>query len=98
MRDLDAERMIGSPWNHFPKEDDLALVLLYLDPRIPNAVVARGELVELVVMRREERSCRDIGPLMQIFDQRPGDRQAVERARPPAHFVEEDERLRRGIV
>ena len=53
---------------------------------------------QLVVVRGEERPRGDFLAVVEELDHGPGDGHAVERARPAADLIEDDERIGRRVV
>ena len=93
---MDSVALVGAALDNLAQEDDVLVPLLDGEVEIPRARVGAGELGQLVVVRREERSGLD--PVGDIFGDGPGQADSVEGARSPPHLVEYDQAAVGGVV
>ena len=95
---MDTERVLRATLLQLTQEDDLAVDLLYRDVVVLDALEALLHLVQLMVMRGEERARLSLGMLVQVFDDGPRNGDAIVGTRATAQLVEEYQRVRRDIV
>ena len=92
---MHAPALVGRAGHHLVKKHELIAVLLHEHLRVahPRQPVECGELE---IVRRKQRATADSA--LEILDHGLGDGQSVERARAPAHLVEDHEAPWRGPV
>ena len=85
--DLDAVGFVGRAGEDFAKEDDVVVPLADRDVVVLDGVLGIGEVAEFVVVGGEEGAGLD--DVVEVFGDRPGDRETVEGGGAAADFVEE---------
>jgi len=95
-RDLDAVAFVGAAFDDFAQKNDLIVPFANGGVEVFEARQAAGEFGEFVVMRCEQGFCADL--VMQVFDDAPGQAEAVEGAGATSDFIEDDETARGGVV
>src|SRR5581483_1551537 len=98
LRDLNAVALVRRTGDDLPQEDDLLVPLLHGDIEVRDARTRLREIRDLVIVRGKQRDAAALGVIVQVFDDRPCERQPVERRRAAPDFVEDDERSLRRIV
>ena len=94
--DFDAVGFVGAAGFDVAKEDDFVGSFFYGDVDVGDGGEEIGELGEFVIVRGEEGASASV--LLQMLDDGPGDREAVEGGGAAADFVEEDEAGGSGVV
>ena len=88
-RDFDAIAFVGAAFFDAPQKNDFIGRFFDGDVNVFNAGEQIGELGEFVIVRGEERARARV--CLQMLDDGPGDREAVESRRAAAHFIEQDQ-------
>ncbi len=95
-RHFDAVTLVRASGLDAAQKNDLAGRFFHGDVNI----LHRGEKIakfrQLVVVRGEERARARV--LLEMFNDGPGDGKTIERSGAPAHFIEEDETRRSGVI
>ncbi len=73
------------------QQDDPVRTVLDREMGVARRLQGAHEVGELMVVRRDDRP--GLGSVVEVAQCRPRDREAVERAGPPAHLVQQDERV-----
>ena len=94
--DVDAVALVGGAGDDLMEEDDLVLPFFDGDVVVGDAGELVGQVGELVVVGGEEGAAADV--LVEVFDDGPGEREAVVGAGAAADLVEDDEAARGGGV
>jgi hypothetical protein len=94
--DLDPVAFVGAAGHDFVEEHDLVMPFADGDVEILESGEAGGEFGEFVIMGGEEGFGAD--DVMEVFDDGPGEAEAVEGAGAAADFVEYDEAGRGGVM
>ena len=98
LRDVDTERVLRAAALELAQEDDLVAHLADRDVVVLHARTHLLHLVELVVVRGEERLGMGRGVVVQVFDHGPGDRDAVVGRRAAPDLVEQHDAAVRDVV
>ena len=65
--------MFRTAWFQFAQEEHLALILVYRDVEVLDALETLLHLVQLVIMRGEEHLRMSLSALVDMLDNGPGD-------------------------
>src|SRR5262249_28757522 len=87
--DVDAVALIGPAWDDLVKDDDFAGALPDRNVGVTEPGLGLFQLDQLVVVGCEQSTAANV--VVQVLGDRPGERDAVERAGAPADLVENDE-------
>ena len=93
---MDAVAFVGAAFDDLPEEDDLVVPLADGDVVVAQARHPRGEFGQLVVVRSEEGLRTDL--VVEVLDDAPREREAVEGARAAPNLIEDDEAAGGGVV
>ena len=84
--DVNAVALVGRAGHDLVQEHDVVLPLLHGHVQVPHARQRLGQVGQLVVVRGKQRAAADL--VVQVLDDRPGQRNAVVGARAAADLVE----------
>ena len=96
LRDLDAVAPRRAALHELAQEDDLLADLPHRDGEVLHRRALAREVLQLVVVRREQRAAAD--RVVEVLRHRPRDRDAVEGGGAAANLVEDDERSAGRVV
>ena len=96
--DVDAVALVGGAGDDAAEEDDGVALFADLDGVVFDAGEGGGEVGELVVVGGEEGAGFALGGVVEVFDDGPGDGDAVEGGGAAADFVKDDEGAGGGVV
>src|SRR5438876_5084939 len=88
--------LVRAAADDLPQENDLVVPFPHRHIEITEASKPSGELGQFMVVRREQSFCSNL--MVQVFNNRPCQAQAVEGAGAPANFVKNDQAARSGMV
>ena len=90
--------MLTPPRDELTEEEHLPVDLSCRDIEVLDASKATLQIIQLMVVCREEGLRSPMGIVMEILDDRPCNRNPVIRTGTTPEFIEEDERLRRDSI
>jgi len=90
---MDAVALVRRARHDLAEEDHVVLPLLDGNMVVPDPLERQRQFGQLMVMGGEKGFGPDRFVLVEVFRHRPGDAQAVERAGPPPHLIQQDEAL-----
>ena len=95
-RHMDSVTFVGGARHDLMHEDDLVLPLADRNVQVLDARERLFEIGQLVVVRGKQRAATDV--VVQVFDNTPGDRNAVVGARTAADFVQNHQAAFGGVI
>ena len=95
---MDTETVFTASGNQFAQEDHFVIDLLHRNIVVLDTLERSLHLVQLMIMRGKQCLRTGIGMFVDIFDNRPGNRNTVVCACPASQFVKQDKTAGRHVV
>ena len=95
---MDAKAVVAAAWSQLAEEDHLAVHLLHAHVHVHNPRQTLAHVVELVIMRGEQRQGAVLAGLVQMLGNGPCDADAIVRAGAAPNLIQQHQAARREVV